>query len=614
MGLFDFFKRRKKENQASDAVVVQKPATFNREGHVTTAPFCLDTGTFDQIQRQYIAFDIETTGLSPYSDRIIEIGAVKFVDGVETERYSTLVNPHIRISAEATAINHITNDMLAQAPSEEQIYPQLMDFLGDAIRKKTVLCAHNARFDMDFLRTTLTRLGYDADILYVDTLKLCRQYVKGVPNHKQGTIADYFAIQITEAHRAADDARVCGEILLQLMSEIKKDAIEQQKRIERSCPLPLELEICAYIQNVLTHAHEDITYLRFRKNSSNYVEATCLYPFLRFKVSKNGKYIIIPKEWANGFANQVEPCTVSEGGSTYMRLFFASLSELEPLSSGIVSAYQDCRKSFFGYIGNSKRANAEAMQIIRQQKKLSDDDVVALLATAQENESLQQKYSTHDKRSDADVQIITRDSVVVNAQHSRVPLNEILNLHNWEKGYDEGSPYYYEGEEARKVGNLQEAIRLFDLARYHGYDAPALYDSYAKAYRQMKDYENEIVICEEGMERLHASKAGILEARRDKAISLLFALQEREKMQQEKRRIAAQKKEKTPVETDNAEVPSTTRGRGIVQLADDGSVICEYETIAAAVRATGINSKSIRDAANGVQRHAGGYCWKYKDK
>ena len=116
------------------------------------------------------------------------------------------------------------------------------------------------------------------------------------------------------------------------------------------------------------------------------------------------------------------------------------------------------------------------------------------------------------------------------------------------------------------------------------------------------------------MERLHASKAGILEARRDKAISLLFALQEREKMQQEKRRIAAQKKEKTPVETDNAEVPLTTRGRGIVQLADDSSVICEYETIAAAVRATGINSKSIRDAANGVQRHAGGYCWKYKDE
>lgn len=156
---------------------------------------------------------------------------------METERFSTLVNPHIRISAEATAINHITNDMLAQAPSEEQIYPQLMDFLGDAIRKKTVLCAHNARFDMDFLRATLTRLGYDADILYVDTLKLCRQYVKGVPNHKQGTIADYFAIQITEAHRAADDARVCGEILLQLMSEIKKDAIEQQKRIPWSCAL-----------------------------------------------------------------------------------------------------------------------------------------------------------------------------------------------------------------------------------------------------------------------------------------------------------------------------------------------------------------------------------------
>lgn len=111
----------------------------------------------------------------------------------------------------------------------------------------------------------------------------------------------------------------------------------------------------------------------------------------------------------------------------------------------------------------------------------------------------------------------------------------------------------------------------------------------------MKDYENEIVICEEGMERLHATKAGILEARRDKAISLLFALQEREKMQQEKKKIAAQQKEKMPSGTNNAEVTSTTRGRGIMQLGDDGSVICEYETIAAAVRATGINSKSMQE-------------------
>ena len=59
--------------------------------------------------------------------------------------------------------------------------------------------------------------------------------------------------------------------------------------------------------------------------------------------------------------------------------------------------------------------------------------------------------------------------------------------------------------------------------------------------------------------------------------------------------------------------PSRVRGRSVVQLLDDGTIICEYETIAAAVRATGINAKSIRDTAKGVQRHAGGYCWKYKE-
>ncbi|MBP3453839.1 MAG: ribonuclease H-like domain-containing protein [Clostridia bacterium] len=614
MGLFDFFKRRKKTVQNSDVAIHKEPEVVLRAGNVTATPFDIDSSTIEHLQKRYIAFDIETTGLSPYNDRIIEIGAVKYCDGKACELLSTLVNPHKTISPEATSVNHITNEMLANAPTEEVVYPQLMSYLGDAITGETVLCAHNARFDMDFLRNTLSRLGYDANIVYVDTLKLSRQYIEGLLNYKQGTVANHYGIQIEEAHRAADDARVCGEILLRLLPEINMEIIEQQRRIEKTYPLPQELETCAYIQNTLVQFQEDITHLRFRRNSSNYVEATILYPFLRFKTSSKGKYIIIPKEVANDLPNHSEICTASEGGAMYSRLFYSSITELEPLASFIVTAFQSSKKSFLRYTSNSKRANAEAMQIIQQQKRLSSDEVASILSSAQKNAVVSSDSITQKHDEESTNPTITRESVVINAKNSRVPLSEIHNLDNWHKGFDEGSPYYFKGEEARKAGDLENAIRLFDRARYNGYDAPALYDSYVKTYRQMKDYENEIEICEEGMKRLHPSDAGLLESRRDRAIKLLFAVQEKERIQLEKLQKAAERKAAKPEKKASEKVSPTVQGRGIIQLTDDNCVVCEYESIAAAVRATGINSKSIRDAANGVQRHAGGYCWKYKQK
>lgn len=93
-------------------------------------------------------------------------------------------------------------------------------------------------------------------------------------------------------------------------------------------------------------------------------------------------------------------------------------------------------------------------------------------------------------------------------------------------GYREGS--------GRKNGKVDEAIALFDKAWYNGYDAPALYDSYAKAYRKIKDYDNEILILDEGIMRKTRHDVGTLAARRDKAIKLLFAKQEAERIAKEK--------------------------------------------------------------------------------
>ncbi|MGE7888995.1 GIY-YIG nuclease family protein [Bacillus cereus] len=115
----------------------------------------------------------------------------------------------------------------------------------------------------------------------------------------------------------------------------------------------------------------------------------------------------------------------------------------------------------------------------------------------------------------------------MNPVHSRVPLSEIKNLHNWDRGFDEGMPYWEKGDKERKAGNLEKAIELFDKARYNGYNAPALYKSYTMAFRKLKDYDNEIAIIDECIERLHAEKINAnsniimgMRDRRSKALEL----------------------------------------------------------------------------------------------
>lgn len=186
------------------------PVKFITPGYINTENAILDVPTSDVLRRVFIAFDVETTGLSPKSDRIVELGAVLFVDGQPTERFSSLVNPGISISPSASAVNHITDDMLHTAPTEDFVYPSFIDFLGDALHGEVVMCAHNASFDFGFLANTLSRLGYNGKIRYVDTLSLSRRYITGLDNYKQSTLEDYFSLDNSVSHRAISDAENCG--------------------------------------------------------------------------------------------------------------------------------------------------------------------------------------------------------------------------------------------------------------------------------------------------------------------------------------------------------------------------------------------------------------------
>lgn len=593
MSIFDFFKKKPDiKPQVEKETAIETPV---QHGVAISKRVELDSHNENNIRNCYIAFDVETTGLSPISDRIIEIGATIFQKGTVQRVFSSLVNPGISISQSATAVNHITNSMLDSAPSEKEVYSQLVDFLGDALCGGIVMCAHNAKFDFDFLCNTLSRLGFNANIEYIDTLSLSRRYLHGLENYKQSTIENYFGLTNSSSHRAASDAENCGHILYRLL-DVASESLEIEKRqIEQSKPNPQELEVCAFIQNAIFQKGGDTKLLRFRKNSSGYVDVCCLYTFLKIKFAKKGAYILIRSSCPATKNYITELCTQSEGGTDYIRVYFSSPFDLEPLSEYIYEAFFNCYKSMEEYASYSNYRRQEVENSIRFMCALTNEEVLSLLNGIKERNYAPITISIANERQ------ISRDNVVIHAVHNRVPLSEIRNAENWDKGFKIGFPYWEKGEYERKSGNIVLAIELFDKARLNGYAAPALYTSYALAYRQLKDYSNEIIILDEGIARM-PDQTSVWSARRSKAINLLFAKQEKE------RKIA----EKVAQKERTMSAPKQSRGRAILQMDDDGNIIKEFDSIAAAVQEVGVSSKSIRDAANGVQKRAGGYHWMYK--
>lgn len=129
------------------------------------------------------------------------------------------------------------------------------------------------------------------------------------------------------------------------------------------------------------------------------------------------------------------------------------------------------------------------------------------------------------KKAYGDAVVVSSEEVTINPLHNRVPLESIKNLKDSSKGYKEGYCYWDSGESERKAGNFEKAIELYDLARFNGYDAPVLYKSYMQVFKKVKDYDNEIAIIDEYMERLNLmgykiDEGRLLELKQKKEIAL----------------------------------------------------------------------------------------------
>ena len=163
---------------------------------------------------EYIVLDIETTGLSFRTEKITEIGAVKVKNGEIVDTFECFVNPEMPIPQRIVEITKITDDMVKDAETIDKVMPKFLDFIGDL-----KLVAHNADFDIGFLKYNAENLGLKMDNNYLDTLALSRQVLPDLKKHKLGILAEHFGINVENAHRALDDVKTLVQVFIKLIEK-----------------------------------------------------------------------------------------------------------------------------------------------------------------------------------------------------------------------------------------------------------------------------------------------------------------------------------------------------------------------------------------------------------
>ena len=169
-------------------------------------------------EKDYVVFDIETTGFSPVSDAIIEIGAVKVSGDKIVERFSTYVNPQRPIPYEIEKLTTITDSDVMGCETIDVILPKFMEFCEDC-----VLVAHNAEFDVNFIKENCRRQGIETDITYIDTLLLSRVQLPGHSKYTLDVVAKLLNVSLAQHHRAVADAECTANIFLRLLNQLTSE-------------------------------------------------------------------------------------------------------------------------------------------------------------------------------------------------------------------------------------------------------------------------------------------------------------------------------------------------------------------------------------------------------
>lgn len=179
------------------------------------------------IDTTYCVLDLETTGFSPVTEKITEIGIMKYKEGKVIDKFSCFVNPEKPIPLKVIEITNITNDMVKDAETIEQVFPKILEFI-----KGSVLVAHNAAFDIGFLKHNAKVLGYDFDFTYLDTLTLAQELFPEYKTYKLGRIAKNLGISVEVAHRALDDVDTTVKVFKIMLEKLKERGAQTLEDID----------------------------------------------------------------------------------------------------------------------------------------------------------------------------------------------------------------------------------------------------------------------------------------------------------------------------------------------------------------------------------------------
>jgi DNA polymerase-3 subunit alpha (Gram-positive type) len=185
--------------------------------------------TDGDFHQEYVVFDLETTGLSFTHDAITEIGAAIYKDGKMERQFQTFVDPKRKLPQKITELTGITDDMLRGAPDESEAIPAFLEFCGDR-----PLAAHNADFDVSFVKAAAQRLGLEFSPTYLDTLVMAQGLMPGLNKYKLNVVADALSLPDFNHHRAVDDAMTVGYMLERFFSMLEEQGIYKISEINEA--------------------------------------------------------------------------------------------------------------------------------------------------------------------------------------------------------------------------------------------------------------------------------------------------------------------------------------------------------------------------------------------
>lgn len=192
----------------------KKPSVTNPKGQSMDTTYCV--------------LDLETTGFSAVTEKITEIGIMKLKDGKVIEEFSCFVNPEKPIPARVVEVTNITDDMVRNAETIAQVFPKMLDFINGS-----VLVAHNAEFDIGFLKHNAKILGYNFDYTFLDTLSLAKELFPDYKTYKLGRIAKNLGIKVEVAHRALDDVDTTVKVFKIMLEKLKQRGAETLEDIDQ---------------------------------------------------------------------------------------------------------------------------------------------------------------------------------------------------------------------------------------------------------------------------------------------------------------------------------------------------------------------------------------------